>query len=418
MRIINKITVSFLLLNSITIGQTLSLFEYSDLEFVKVEFVEHGRFKTEINNLKFLADEAIEESPYTITKYSAPSVEGATINDYYSDSPYWWPVEGNPDAPYLRKDGERNPDRFMDHKVEVAKFYKGVLSITFYSHFTDDSDYRQKANDILKIWFIDNETKMNPNLKYSQLIRNRTKPRGVGIIDGRRLAFLTEAIILLKVNDQLEEDVYEGIKEWYSELLNWLTTSYYGLDEKQRGNNHGTWWAAQVAAISSFLQNEDEIRALDGHSKHYLLDNQIDENARQPLEEKRTRSLSYSAFNVTAHSYLNAIFLKNEIDNWSYINKNGVTLIDVIDYLIPFVKNPSDWKLKQIKSLDNSSPLFLGFAGLQLNNIEYLKVYNELSDYDDDNLDKPTFDPFQIVLDSVVKLKLAEFEKRKTLLLE
>jgi hypothetical protein len=388
------------------------------LEFVKVEFVQHGRFKTEINYLKYLADEAIEESPYMITKYSAPSVDGASIHDYYSDSPYWWPVEGNPEAPYIRKDGERNPDRFMNHKEEVAKFYKGVLSIAFYSYFTEDSDYGQKANELLKIWFVNSETKMNPNLKYSQLIRNRTKPRGVGIIDGRRLAYLTEAIILLRLNDQLEENVYLGIQEWYSELLSWLTTSYYGLDEKQRGNNHGTWWAAQVALIGSFLQNEDQIKALDDHSKHYLLDNQIDENARQPLEEKRTRSLSYSAFNATAHTYLNAVFIKNEIDNWNYVNKNGVTLIDVIDYLIPFIKNPSDWKGKQIKSIDNSDPLFLGFAGLQLNNMEYLKVYSELSNYDEDNLDNPTFDPFQIVLDSVVKLKLAEFEKRETLLIK
>ncbi|UCH64533.1 MAG: alginate lyase family protein, partial [Ignavibacterium sp.] len=357
-------------------------------------------------------------SPYAITKYSAPTVGGNSIHDYYSDSPYWWPVKGNPNAPYIRKDGERNPDRFMDHKVEVTRFYKGIFSIAFYNYLTDDPVYGQKANELLKIWFIDSETKMNPNLKYSQLIRNRTKPRGVGIIDGRRLAFITEAIILLRLNDQLEEDVYKGIQQWYSEYLNWLTTSYYGLDEKQRGNNHGTWWAAQVALISNFLQNNDQIKDLDEHTKHFLLDNQIDKNARQPLEEARTQSLGYSIFNATAHSYLNSVLRKSEIDNWNYINKNGSTLIDVIDFLVPFVKNPSDWKLKQIKSIDNSNPLFLGVAGLQLNNMEYLKVYSELSNYDEDNFNDPTFDPIQIVLDSVVKIRFAEIEHNELLLRE
>ena len=405
-----KIILATILFTSLAIGQTLNFFKSSDLEKVKTNYLEEGKFEKEINDLKLLADKAVEESPYTITKYSAPKTDGASVNDYYSDSPYWWPVDGDPTAPFLRRDGERNPDTFMDHKDEVAKFYKGIMSMAFYSYFTNNSDYGKKANELLKVFFVDEATKMNPNLKYSQLIRNRTKRRGVGIIDGRRFAALTEAIILLKQNDQLDKKVFEGIKSWYSDLLIWLTTSYYGLDEKQRGNNHGTWWSAQVALSSNLLQNYDQIKLLDEHSKHYLLDNQIDKNARQPLEEARTKSLSYSTFNVTAHSYLNSIFIKNKIDNWNYINKNGATLINVVDYLIPFVVNPSDWEIKQIGSLDNSNPLFLGFAGLQLNNMEYLKVYNELSNYRN-RFDRTVFDPIHIILDTVVKLKLEENEK-------
>lgn len=410
MRSIIKIILASLFITSLAIGQTLNFFNMSDLEKVKNNYLENDKYEKEINDLKLLADKAIDESPYTITKYTAPETEGATINDYYSDSPYWWPVEDDPTAPYLRRDGERNPDRFMDHKDEVAKLYKGVMSLAFYSYFTNNSNYGKKANDLLKVWFVDEATKMNPNLKNSQLIRNRTRKRGVGIIDGRRFAALTEAIILLKQNGQLDKEVFEGIRIWYSELLIWLTSSYYGLDEKQRGNNHGTWWSAQVALSSNLLQNSEEIKLLDEHSKHYLLDNQIDENARQPLEEARTKSLAYSMFNVTAHSYLNSIFIKNNIDNWNYVNKNGVTLISVVDYLIPFVINPSDWKIKQIGSVDSSHALFLGFAGLQLSNMEYLKVYNELSNYRN-KIDKTTFDPVQIILDTVVKLKLEENEK-------
>jgi len=410
LKVIFKIIVASILFTSLGIGQTLNLFKTSDLMQVKKNYLENGKFEKEINDLKLLADMAIDESPYTITKYSAPETDGATVNDYYSDSPYWWPVDGDPTAPYFRRDGERNPDRFMDHKDEAAKFYKGVMSLAFCNYFTNNSNYGKKANELLKVWFVDEATKMNPNLKNSQLIRNRTKKRGVGIIDGRRFAALTEAIILLKQNGQLDDKVFEGIKSWYSELLIWLTTSYYGLDEKQRGNNHGTWWSAQVAAISNLLLKYDQIKLLDEHSKHYLLDNQIDKNARQPLEEARTKSLSYSTFNVTAHSYLNSIFIKNKIDNWNYVNKNGVTLINVVDYLIPFVINPSDWKIKQIGPMDSSHSLFLGFAGLQLNNMEYLKVYNELSNYRN-KFDKTTFDPIQIILDTVVKLKLEENEK-------
>jgi hypothetical protein len=204
----------------------------------------------------------------------------------------------------------------------------------------------------------------------------------------------------------IDKDVYSGIKVWYSDLLTWLTTSYYGIDEKERGNNHGTWWSFQVAIISSFVQNSSEIKMLDSHSKHFLLDNQIDEDARQPLEEERTKSLSYSAFNLTAHSLLNSVLLKYDINNWKYVNTNGVTLIDVIEFLIPFIKQPDTWNHKQISSFDNSDALFLGYAGLQLNNYEYLKLFNSMAKYKDDRISKPTYDPIKIVLDLVIRTKL------------
>lgn len=391
-------------------GQTLNLFDYSDLAIVKLKYHDNGEFRKEIEALKYLVEETVNEAPFTITKYKAPSAQNATINDYYSDSPYWWPVEGNPDLPYIRRDGERNPDRFMAHKDEVSKFYKGISALAFYCYFSEDLIYEEKINDLLNIWFINESTKMNPNLKYSQLIRNRTKPRGVGIIDGRRIALLTEAILLLKSNGKIDDKVYAGVKEWYTEYLDWLTNSLYGIDEKKRGNNHGTWWVVQISLLSSFLEAKDNISFINSHSKHYLLDNQIDSKARQPLEEERTRSLDYSVFNLTAHSLLCRSLSNYDIDNWHYINKNGKSLVDVIEYLILFIINPENWELKQINKFNNSKPMFLGIAGLDLKNKEYLEIYNRLSKYDEDDLNKPSFDPMQIILNAVVKMKLKEYK--------
>ncbi|MBI9071479.1 MAG: alginate lyase family protein [Melioribacteraceae bacterium] len=398
------------ILTSRATGQSLNIFKISDLENIKTSFQKDEKFKKEVNDLKTIANKAIENMPYTITKYKAPHTDDATINDYYSDSPYWWPVEGDLDAPYFRKDGIRNPDRFMDHKNEASNFYKGIMALVYYSYLTDDYSFTGKINEMLRVWFVDETTKMNPNLKYSQLIRNRTKKRGVGIIDGRRFAVLLEAVSLLKERNKIDNDVYDGIKSWYSDYLSWLTTSYYGLDEKQRGNNHSTWWAVQVAAASSFLNNEKELTNINAYAREFLLDNQIDENARQPLEEVRTKSLSYSSFNVNAHSFLNAVLLSREIDNWNYTNKNGKKLVDVIDYLIPFMNDPSKWELEEIGTISNSHTIFLGISGLKLNNQNYLKAFAELSNYTERKLTSPSFDPIQIMLEAIIKLKLSENE--------
>lgn len=405
---IHILSIMFLMITNIIFSQSLGIFEYSDLQNIKSRFLEKGEFQKEINVIKNFADEEFEKSPYTIVKYTSPKTIDGTKNDYYSDSPYWWPNPEDSSAPYIRNDGVRNPDRFMNHKIEAQLFYKAIIYLSFANYFTDDPQYSIKVNDLFRVWFIDEATKMNPNLKYSQMIRNRTRKRGVGIIEGRRFAFTLEAIKLLYLTDSIDNDVYNGVVTWYKEFLTWLTESYYGLDEKQRGNNHSTWWSVQVAAISDFVKDEENIKMIDDHSKHYLLDNQIDKDSRQPLEEERTKSLSYSVFNTTAHSYLNAILYNHKIDNWNYININGKKLTDVIDYLLPYTLDPTKWELKQISTLDTSSPLFLAYTGLKLNNINYLQSYSELSKYDETKMKKTSFDPMQIIADLIININLRQ----------
>jgi len=392
------------LLTSSMSAQSLIYFDLSELMEIKDAYRETGEYKNEIETLKGLADLYLNRGPFTITKYKSPINEA--VHDYFSESPYWWPVPGDPTAPYTRKDGVRNPDRFLSHKDEVKSFYTAVISSAFTSFFSDDPKYTEAVNNLLRVWFIDDSTKMNPNLKYSQMIRNRTKPRGVGIIEGRRIAFMVEAINLLELSGKLDKDIYVGLQEWYGEYLIWMTESFYGVDEKRRGNNHSSWWAAQVAAISSFINDVEEINELEDYTKHYLLDRQFIEGARQPLEEARTKSLSYSIFNVTALTMLNLVLANYNIDCWNYVNVNGVKLLDAVDYLIPFTEDPSKWKLVQLEKVNNRYPAYLGFTGIKLNNVEYLGVYNKLSSYNEDDFESSSFDPLQIILNLVVENRL------------
>src|SRR3954451_12746903 len=55
---------------------------------------------------------ALKSGPWTVTS-TRPDNVTAGPNDYYSEVPYWWPDPKNPKGPYIRKDGERNPNRFQ-----------------------------------------------------------------------------------------------------------------------------------------------------------------------------------------------------------------------------------------------------------------------------------------------------------------
>ena len=57
-------------------------------------------------------------------------------HDYMSQAPYWWPDSSKPNGlPYIRRDGERNPElnkisdhELMDKMEEEAQILRGCFS--------------------------------------------------------------------------------------------------------------------------------------------------------------------------------------------------------------------------------------------------------------------------------------------------
>src|SRR5438094_735275 len=71
-----------------------------------------------LQKLRQDAERALKVEPITVTSktFLAPSGDK---HDYLSLAPYWWPDPAKPDGkPYVRKDGERNPEieAIPDHK--------------------------------------------------------------------------------------------------------------------------------------------------------------------------------------------------------------------------------------------------------------------------------------------------------------
>ena len=136
------------------------------------------------NALIKAADEYLQEEPLSVMmkKQTAPS---GSKHDYVSRAPYWWPDASKADGlPYIRKDGERNPelDDFTDH-IYLSKLCNMVSKLALAYYLTDNEAYAQKAAVMLRTWFLDAETQMNPNLNYAQQIPGVTDGRGIGIIE-------------------------------------------------------------------------------------------------------------------------------------------------------------------------------------------------------------------------------------------
>lgn len=89
------------------------------------------------------------------------------LHDYYSLDRYWWPNPETEDGlPYIRKDGKTNPEYDNYDGVAKSKMSQAVFTLSLAYFYTSHEPYAKKANEFINTWFIDPETKMNPNLEY------------------------------------------------------------------------------------------------------------------------------------------------------------------------------------------------------------------------------------------------------------
>ena len=203
-----------------------------------------------------LADEYAREKPITVTAESSSRSAGG-IHDFYSEGDYWWPDPSNPEDPYIQRDGLTNPDNFTAHREAMIRFSQisGALASAYL--VTKDEKYVTALTPHLQAWFIDEATKMNPNLLYAQAIKGKVTGRGIGIIDTIQLMEVAKAIEAVENSGVISDLEIKQMKDWFSEYLNWITTHPYGIDERDHGNNHSVCWAMQAAVFAQLIGNQE-----------------------------------------------------------------------------------------------------------------------------------------------------------------
>jgi hypothetical protein len=323
------------------------------------------------------ADAALAAGPWSVTSHRPKDVT-AGPNDYYSEGPYWWPDPKNPGGPYIRKDGRRNPDRFTANRNDLGNMCEAVLALGMGGFLLDDKSCGEHAALVVSNWFLDPKTRMNPNLEYGQAVRGINTGRGTGIIDTVSLIHAAQGVALLGAAGMLDSRISDGMRQWFANYLKWMTTSKKGLDEKNSGNNHATWWTAQAASYATLTGDEAAKKMAWDHYRDYLVPSEIRADGSCPREEARTNSLGYSTMNLDAFATLCRVAQTNGVDLWHYVTAHGINVESAFRYLLPYVQNPEIWKKEQISKFSADGTVFAGLAGVGLGAKDLLDGYRTL----------------------------------------
>lgn len=285
----------------------------------------------------------------TVMDKAQPASSG-DWHDYYSTAPYWWPDTTQPDGlPYVRRDGVRNPESQQLDESSLDAVLHGVDALAWAWYFSGEDAYADKAAGVLQAWFVDEATRMNPNLNHAQAVPGRAEGRKYGIIETQHVYEFADALAVLKASDALDAEEWQAVDAWFGDYLTWLRESEFGRAEAATQNNHATAYDAQVAAIALYLGRDEVAREVFAAMPERRIDTQIEPDGRQPEELARTRSFGYSVYNL--YHLINAATLAPHVgvDLFGYRSDDGSSLRGALDYVVPAAGDREAWPHPQIE---------------------------------------------------------------------
>jgi len=310
-----------------------------------------AQFMPALKALEQEAADALNVAPVSVMDKAVTPPSGDK-HDYMSQAPYWWPDPSKPDGkPYTRRDGQRNPEiaRITDRE-NLGRLTDAVSTLGLAYYYTGRNDYARHAAELIRVWFLDAATRMNPNLQYAQGIPGVAEGRAAGIIESRLLPDILDGLTLFQDSSAWSASDDQALKSWMRSYLTWLLQSSRGRTEATRGNNQETWYDVQVVALALYT-GQTELARSSLQGVRDSIARQIEADGRQPRELERTRAWDYSIFNLNAFVKLAEMGDDAGVDLWSYRTADGRSLRQAIDYLIPFATGDKNFPYQQIGGL-------------------------------------------------------------------
>jgi hypothetical protein len=290
-----------------------------------------------------LANDALALKPPAITDHVATNSAGG-LHDFFSQADYAWPNTTNKTGlPYVPRDGESNPDTFSHHRMAMRDMKDAVAALAAAHALTGDDKYVTKAAGLLRVFFLDAKTRMNPNLQYAQAVLGAATGNAYGVIDTLHLVELPMAVRFLEQSKAFPPEVDKGLKQWFADYSEWITTSKNGVREMNNANNHSIACFVQLASFAKFTGDEKLLEMCRRRFKETLFPNQMTNNGSFPRELARTKPYGYSIFQADNLAMLCVLLSTTNDDFWKFTLPDGRAPRNSVDFIYPYLADKNQW---------------------------------------------------------------------------
>jgi hypothetical protein len=292
------------------------------------------------------ADEALGRQQRSVMDKTRLPASGDR-HDYYSIGPYWWPTPGAPEGlPYVRRDGEVNPERSGPEFDQAAlqQLSRDVRLLALAYDHLGDRRYAERAAALVRLWFIDPATRMNPNFTHAQAIPGANSGRAEGIIEAIALPDIIESIGVIERAGVLTEADHGALRGWFTQLVQWLAASDNGREERRATNNHGLYYDYLFAYFALYARLDPLVVDTVNAFPAQRLNTQMAADGSFPAELSRTRPFHYNPFALDAAGRLAALGACVNRNLWQAQSASGRSLRLGITWFGPFIAQPAQWQ--------------------------------------------------------------------------
>lgn len=285
--------------------------------------------------LRAEAARLLDAGPWSVTDKPAAQIgPRGDRHDFVSMSSYWWP---GPDGAYVWRDGRVNPAMVFTDEAALGRMMQAVRILAIDGYVRGDDHSLARAAFLLRHWFLDPATRMNPNLDFAAGIPGQASGRGIGLHRFKDMPWLVDVIGLVATSPAWTDADAAGMQAWLRDYLHWALASPLGRDEKREPNNHAVFYGAQILAAALCV---GDTAATDEYLHRYFqqtLIRQIAPDGALPQEMKRTRPYNYAVYTMTGFCYYAELARNQGVDLYHFAGPEGQSLARAFEWLIPFL---------------------------------------------------------------------------------
>ncbi len=373
-----------LVLSLCTVGvYAQSIWDITQLQQVKQSLTQ-PQYATAYEALLKDAERRLADTPLSVMMKEKTPASG-NKHDYMSQARYFWPDPTKPDGrPYINRDGHSNPELEKLDRVRLGRMADNVTVLSLAYYLSGNEKYAQKATEQIRVWFLNKDTKMNPNLNFAQIIPGRDGDRGrsYGVIDTYSFIEMLDAVQLLEKSKSFTSKDATALKAWFGKLLDWILTSPQGIEEGNEKNNHSVAYDVQVVAFALYAGNKKVAEHVVNEFPEKRLFKQIEPDGKQPHELTRTLAFGYSEYNVQHMIDIFVMGRKLGINIDNATSPDGRNFYKALDFLAAYAgKSVKEWPYQQIsdwngKQQELCKDLYRTYL-LNPTRTDYLRLYKQ-----------------------------------------